>query len=78
MANYNHRSPARCLPDRWTGETLFLLVEGHPAAQAVKSSAVPSQETSAEPRDQAESSGPKTRARATWRFMGLSKYSYKL
>ena len=58
-----HENPARCLLDRWTGETRYRLVESHPAARAARDRPSENPEAPAEPRDQPESSVTKKRSR---------------
>ena len=54
-----HENPARCLLDRWTGETRYRIKPEHPAVQGART---PGQEASAELRDQPESSTLKRRS----------------
>ena len=56
-----HENPARCLLDRWTGETRFRFAAGHPASSARPNSGP--DEASVEPRDPPESSASKRRSK---------------
>ena len=67
-----HENPARCLLDRWTGETRCRIKPDHPAVQSARP---PGQEASAEPRDQPESSSLKRRSQRPSQREALPKSS---